>query len=133
MEKIPLSANHKRSVTSSLYIIENLVDEIENKLIHSQEKSLTEITMNNKSENIRHYLIVIRKIKSDISFLKDKYNLQPYRFTFSQIINSRKSKIWEVLCDTKSDKLKRGGDFPQKYAQEFDSDMDKLLELTESI
>jgi hypothetical protein len=133
MEKIVLPENHKRAVASSMCLIEKLVDELENELLHSKEKVMTKIMDENKTIDLQHYTLVIQEIKSHVRFMADKYNLSPSYFNLSQVINSRKSKMWEVLCDTKSAKMKGRGKFPKEYVQEFDSDIENLLKLTESI
>lgn len=134
MKKIPLSDNHKRALFASVFLVEKLVTELEHELSLSNEKVMEKIIIEEEEEEIsQHIIFVIREIKSYISFMADKYDLQPSFYDLSQIINSRKSKMWEILCDTKSAKMKSRGEFPKEYAQEFDEDIDQLLKLTESI
>jgi len=134
MEKNVFPENHKRALASSLTLIEKLVDELENELLHSKEKVMTKIIVNEEEKiDWQHYEIVIQEIKSYIRNMAAKYNLGPSNFSLSQVINSRKSKMWEVLCDTKSAKMKGLGEFPNDFALEFDNDIDKLLKLIENI
>jgi len=128
-----LSDNHKRSVSSSMYLVEKLIDEIEYELHHYHGKVMTTINDGTESTDLQNFALLVQEIKSYIAFMADKYNLQPTQFNVSQFINSRKSKIWEILSNSKSRSLKGFGEFPPEYAQEFDSDIEKLLKLTERI
>ena len=87
----------------------------------------------NEPTDLQHYIEIFREIKIQIRYLSDKYELRSTHFNLSQVINSKKAKMWEVLCDSKSMKLKGFGQFPPEYVLEFDSDIEKLLKLTERI
>ncbi len=50
-----------------------------------------------------------------------------------RIIDAKKTSMWIILCDTTSKGLKGYGEFPKEYAQEFDSDIDKLQKLIANI
>ena len=80
-------------------------------------------------DEIAEILAVIEKIKSHISSLKEKYDLEPSVTDITRIINAKKTTIWEILVDTSSAKLKGYGEFPAKYAEEYDSDLNELIEL----
>jgi hypothetical protein len=43
------------------------------------------------------------------------------------------TKIWEILTDTLSRKIKGYGTFPKKYSEEYDADINKLIEITNRI
>ena len=47
-----LPENHKRALASSLTLIEKLVDELENELLHSKEKVMTKIIVNEEKIDI---------------------------------------------------------------------------------
>lgn len=133
MDKIKLSDNHKRSVSASMFLVEKLIDEIEYELHHYHEKVMISINDGTESADLQYFALLVQEIKSYIRFMVDKYDLQPTQYNFSQIINSRKSKMWEILSNTQSKSLKGFGEFPPEYAKEFDSDIENLLKLTESI
>lgn len=116
-----------------MYLIEKLIDELENELLQFNEKIMKNIVNENETIDLQHYTLIFQEIKSYLRLMVDKYNLPPSHFNLAQVINSRKSKMWEVLCNTKTKQLKGFGEFPIEYAQEFDSDIDNLLKLTESI
>lgn len=134
MNKITLSDNHKRALGSTMFIVEKLLLELELELNSSDKKVMGKIICEEEdAEKLQHMISVIQEIKSYIKYLADKYSLLPSYYNLSQVVNSRKSKMWEVLCDTKSTKMKGRGVFPNEYAQEFDTDIDKLLILIECI
>ena len=133
MEKIGLSDNHKRAIFSAMFLIEKLTIELENELLHYHQKIMSTITDLDETVDLQHYATIIEEIKTKVRYMADKYNLKPTSYDLGQIINSRKSKMWEILCDTKSSKLKSRGEFPPEYALEFDADIENLLKLTELI
>lgn len=133
MDKVILSENHKRAVTSAMYLVEKLVVELEDELLHHNEKVMMKISNEGKITDEQHYITIINNIKSGICKMADKYNLTPTYSGYNQIINSKKTKIWEILENTKSKKLKGYGEFPKELAQEFDLDIENLLILTEDI
>ena len=53
--------------------------------------------------------------------------------SLKRIVNAKCAKIWEILTDTFSRKIKGYGTFPEKYAEEFDTDINKLIEITNKI
>jgi hypothetical protein len=50
-----------------------------------------------------------------------------------RIIDAKRTKVWEILNDTYSKKLKGYGQFPQLNAIEYDADIRALLEFTNKI
>jgi len=48
-------------------------------------------------------------------------------------INAKKTKIWEVLSDSKSRKMKGFGVFPTGIAKEYDRDIDELMAIASNI
>ncbi|MCF6182615.1 hypothetical protein [Lutibacter sp.] len=133
MKKIALSDNHKRVLESSIYLIEKLSLELEQELNGSNNKIMNNVINDEDEKKIYHINLLIQEIKAEINFITIKYNLKPVSHNLSQFIDSRKAKMWEILCDTKPEKLKGWGNFPKKYSKELDSDVDKLLKLVESI
>ena len=50
-----------------------------------------------------------------------------------RIIDVKKTKIWEILCDSKATKLKGYGDFPHRLIREYDIDIDELMAIADKI
>jgi hypothetical protein len=132
MENISLSENHRRSVSASLYLIEKMINELEQELLFPHEMALYKVVRNSKMPDVQHYESVIGEIKSNIRELSDKYKLNTTEIHISQIINSKKSVMWEILCDTTSKRLKGYGEFPKENAEEFDN-LEVLQELIRKI
>ncbi len=129
MDKIKLNANHQRSVSSSIRLVENLINEIEWEIDEARQNVLTKINHEVGNIDVEHVRTVIVKVRSYIRYLSVKYDLQPSELFLDRIVNSRKSSMWVVLCDATSSKLKGYGEFPKEYAREFDSDMEHLQRL----
>jgi len=51
----------------------------------------------------------------------------------NDITDAKRAKIWKILKDTLSGKIKGYGTFPKKYVSEYDSDIGKLIEITNRI
>ena len=132
MKRITLSENHSRALRASVYVVEKLITELEQELTCADDRTMEKI-ITDDDETMKRMISVIQEIKSYIRYMAEKYALHPSSYSLSQIVNSRKTKIWEVLCDTKSAKMRSRGVFPKEYAQEFDADIEGLLKLTESI
>jgi len=133
MEKIPLSSNHKRAVSSSIYLIGQLADEIEDALNNTNStavKAFYQDIPENKQETIRKTIAAVR---NRIIALAEKYQLDQREIIQSHYVTARKVKMWEVLNDTRAKRLKGFGDFPEKYTVEFDKDIQDLVALIEKI
>ena len=131
MEKIGLSENHKRSISASMYLVERIADDLERKLAIPSELVMSKI-VKNKDADLQHCMSVLKGIKSQ-GLLAAKYSLRTSEVSLTQIINSSKSAMWEILCDTTSQRLKGYGGFPKEYAAEFDADIDALQNLISKI
>ncbi len=133
MDKINLKANHRRSVSSAIRLVENMAEEIEREINNPRRLLLTRINHEENENDISHIQSIIKKIKSQIRYLFDKYDLKPSELNMQRIINSRKSSMWVILCDTTAGKLKGYGEFPEEYSAEFDSDIEKLQEIVSEL
>lgn len=133
MRKIQLNDNHQRSVSSTIRLVENLINEIEWEIDNTHQRVLTKINHTQDSVDASHIKTAIGKARSYIHYLADKYNLQPSELFLDRIVSSRKSSMWVVLCDTTANKLKGYGKFPEEYSQEFNSDIAHLQRLIADI
>jgi neutral trehalase len=133
MEKGILSDNHRRSVSSSMHIIEKMLLEIE-KVISSPDKGVLSKVVNDMPDlDAEHYTEAIAKIKKELNSISAKYNLRTEEIMMSRLVNSRKAKMWETINDTFSRKLKGYKEFPKETAEEFDSDISRLRKLIEEL
>ncbi len=126
-----LNENHIRSLKASLLLVERFIKEIEDELTTTSFNILEKCDGNSSiKKDFKEQIFEIRKY---LQFLVNKYQIEPNTYTINQMINSRKAKMWEVLSDTTSTKLKSGGEFPAEIAQEFDAEIGYLLELIEKL
>lgn len=133
MKKIQLSDNHNRSLSTSLYLIEKLADEFDRELNYKTELRMFDLIDDIPIERVEEYRSLISNIKKYIIYMSEKYCLKPNQLFHSRIINARRTKMWEILCDSKSKQMRKYGKFPDKHANEFDSDIDNLLNLISEV
>jgi hypothetical protein len=133
MKKIVLSDNHRRSVSSSIHIIEKMLIEIENVMAHPDNGVMLKTINDMPDMDEQHYSLAIDNIKKEIRYISEKYSLKPEEIKMSRIINSRKAKMWETVTDTSSRKLKGFKEFPKELAEEFDRDIARLKRTIDSL
>jgi len=133
MERIVLSDNHRRSISSSMQIIDKMMMDIERALLNPTEGVISKTVNDIPDLNANYLISVIKEMKTEISSLVIKYNLKTEEVKTSRIINSRKAKMWETITDTNSRKLKGYSKFPTEFAEEFDKDISKLRKLIETL
>jgi len=134
MEHIPLSENHRRSISAAILMIEKLILEIETLLVHPAIGSMYNVIEDIETKGeFDQSIKLIEEIKAYVSILKEKYQLTPDTTRLRWFIEVRKTKIWEILGNIRSGKMKRYGAFPAEYIAEFDQDMRKLQALTERL
>jgi len=133
MKNINLSSNHNRSVSSSVYLIEQLADEIATILNNNDDGIIKTVRRDTSVEEKKNIMVVLGEIRTSLKKMTEKYSLAKHEIVQSQYISARKVKMWEVLNDTTSKRLKGFGDFPEEYAGEFDQDIRNLITLVEKI
>lgn len=133
MDKIKLSANHRRSLSANMHIIEKLADEFEQELHSANDLKLFKMVQDVPDAKLEAFRAIIKEIKEYVAFMADKYSLEPKELYQSRVINARTSKMWEILCNAKSKRMQGYGKFPEKFAAEYDTDIDGLLEIVSKI
>lgn len=132
-EKINLSENHRRSLTSTLMIVEQLLVEMEDMIKSPYITCCQEIKLDIEKDTATHNLRVIAEARKVICNLTEKYNTEKSIRSLQRIIDVKKTRIWEILYDSRARKLKGFGDFPKELIKEFDKDIDELLNITSKI
>lgn len=133
MNASTLPDNHRRSLSSSLFIVENLLNELEKELTYPTNLTAYKITGDLNEDEKQRILSAIGKAKHQLSKLFHKYQLKVKTHNLSHIIRAQKTKMWEVLCDSTSKGLKGYGLLPDSVAKELDNDIEKLQELVNQI
>lgn len=132
-KKIHLSENHTRSLSSSLIVVEKSLLELENMLLNQSDSCCNVLLKDIDDEMIESNICVIQEAKVYICELAGKYGTSKENLSLQRVINAKRAKIWEILTDTLSRKMKGYGTFPKKYAEEYDADIHRLIEITNRI
>jgi hypothetical protein len=130
---IILAENHKRSLSSTLIVVEQLLMDMQQMMVNSNQGCCYEINNDVDIESIEHNNKVIDEALSLICQLKEKYNTEKTVQSLQRVINAKKTKIWETLNNSKSRRMKSFGEFPQKLIKEYDNDLDHLISISEKI
>ena len=131
--KISLQENHRRSLTSTLMIVEQLLIEIGDLMTSQYKTCCFEIKNDIDNDIINQNLKVIEDARKQICILTEKYGTDMHTQSLQRIVDVKKTKMWEILCDSKAKKLKGFGDFPQKLVKEYDRDIDELMAIADKI
>ena len=100
-KSVTLNENHKRSFTSTLLIIERNLIDIKDMMVNPPQTCCSEIKMDVDHSTIEQNLKVIDEALDHVCSLKVKYNTDKSVQSLQRIIDSKKSKIWEVLHNSK--------------------------------
>lgn len=131
--KIHLSDNHTRSLSSSLRLVENSLLELEVMLLKQSVTCCREMHNDVDEKTITANIAAIQEAKDYICELTEKYGTLKEKLSLQKVINAKRTIIWGILIDSHSRKMKGYGNFPKEYAEEFDEDIDKLIEITNRI
>lgn len=132
-QRILLSENHKRSLSSTLMVVEQLLIELKDLMEKPKQSCCYEIKKDLDDTSIEYNQKVIEEALSVVCSLKEKYDTNKTVQSLQRIIDAKKTKIWETLHNSKSRRMKSFGEFPQKLVREYDSDLDCLMTITENI
>jgi hypothetical protein len=132
-KKIHLSENHTRSLSSSLIVVEKSLSELEEMLLKQSNSCLNVLLKDVDDVTIESNISAIKEAKGYICELADKYGTSKEKLSLRRVINAKRTKMWEILTDTLSRKIKGYGTFPKKYVDEYDSDINKLIDITNKI
>jgi len=132
-KKIHLPENHTRSLSSSLRLVENSLAELEVMLLNQSVNCCSVVHNDVDEETIASDIAVIQEAKSYICELSEKYGTLKEKLSLQRVINAKRTIIWGILTDSLSRKMKGYGTFPKEHAEEFDADINKLIEITNKI
>jgi hypothetical protein len=132
-DKIILTENHKRSLSSTLLVVENLLVDIKELMINNNHTCCYDLKRDVDELTIENNLRIIDQAFANICSLKEKYNTDKTVQSLQRIIDAKKTKIWETLHNSKSRRMKGFGEFSQKMVHEYDKDIDNLMEIVSNI
>jgi len=132
-ERTILNENHKRSLSSTLLVVEQLLIDIKHLLVNSNQACCTELKNDVDISITEQNLKVIEEALRQICLIKEKFNTGKTIQSLQRIIDAKKTKIWETLHNSKSKRMKGFGEFPQKTVKDYDNDIDELIAITDKI
>jgi len=132
-DKLLFNDNHKRSLTSTLMVVEQLLVELEDLHLRPYNTCCYEIKNDVDNDVLNKNLKIIEEARKQICELKVKYNTDKTVQSLQRIIDTKKTKVWEILHNSKSRRMKGFGEFPQKLIKEYDEDIDGLMTITEKL
>jgi hypothetical protein len=130
---IILSDNHKRSLSSTLMVVEQLLIELKEVMANSEKTCCYEVKKDLDNTTIEYNQEIISEALSLTCSLKEKYNTNNTVQSMQRIVDAKKTKIWEILHNSKSRRMKGFGEFPIRLIEEYDNDLDHLMAITERI
>lgn len=132
-KKIHLSETHTRSLSSALIVVEKSLLELEDMLTKKADSCCNLLVKDIDDKTMANNIESIREAKKYIGEMAEKYGTTAEKTSLERVIKAKRAKIWEVLTDTLSGKIKGYGKLPKKYVAEYDADINKLIELTNRI
>ena len=130
--KVKIPEGYRNALSSQLGVIEELLKEIES-VLKEENFLFLKIERKIKKEKRKKIEEKIKELKKIISDMKRKFNLKEDVLTDVAVISSRTSKIWEILCDMKTEKMKRYGKIPDGLSDILDPLIDRMIKLIERI
>jgi hypothetical protein len=132
-KRVQLPDTITRTLSSSLITVEKSLSELENIIINQHDACCNMLSRDVDDERLNNNLSVIREAKTCICELAEKYGISRERQSLKRIINAKQARMWEVLIDTFSGKIKGYGSLSANLAKEYDSDINRLVEITGKI
>ena len=132
-KKIHLPEINTRVLSSCLLLVEKSLMEMEELFLEKYDPCCSEVLKDVDNDTILYNITIIKEARAEICKLADKYNTSKEKLSLQRIIDAKRTRIWEMLTNTLSRKIKGYGTFPQKYLDEYDSDIGKLIEITNRI
>jgi hypothetical protein len=116
-----------------MIIVEKSLMDLEGLLLQQHNSCCNELVRDIDDYTIASNIAAIQEAKKYICELAEKYSTTKEKLSLQRVINAKRTKIWEILTDTLSRKIKGYGTFPKKYTEEYDTDINKLIEITNRI
>lgn len=133
MKKVHLSPNHKRSMSSSIHLIEKMVDEVETLMTNHKTLETQKVERDIPDDKKDLSLKAIHEIKEEVKRLTEKYDLKKQVVFESRFLDSRKSKAWEILHNSEARRMDAFGKFPEDIRDVYNADIERLLELVNKL
>lgn len=100
MDRITLSDNHRRSLSSAIYLVEKIAVEIENELCNPTDLVMTKTASDKTEDELKRMQAVLVEIKAYVGYMAIKYNLKSKNLDLNNVLRAQKSKMWEIFYVT---------------------------------
>lgn len=117
-EVIAICKSHEEALACSLDLVEEMLDDLEKALGMAVNSAV---------------LNEIKRVRGILCEIKANLRLKSHRATASGIFISRCAKIWETLCDLKSDRLRKYGEPSRNLAEYLDPKIDEMIKSVNKI
>jgi hypothetical protein len=101
-----LNENHKRSIFSTLYLIEKDIDNIERCIEHAPDGRMYKIVNDLNDGQQAAILEAIKSIRDYINELADALHFETHQESLSRIAIGSLSLRWEDACELEAKRLK---------------------------
>jgi hypothetical protein len=128
-----LPANHLRSISVSMQLIEKSVDELKRLFTYNSNGHSYSIVNDLEEEKINYILEITGQIKNKVKEFDEKYHFNKEVLYLSRTFNAIRAKLWEIICDTNSNRMKGYGKLEEETAMELDADTSQLLLMIERL
>jgi hypothetical protein len=126
---IPLSDNHRRAITTTLWLLDERLCEFE-QIAHGREvRSVLYHERNDLSAAERKRLLQeIARAHETIREIRNTLLLEPRVQVLSRLLRGTSSSMWETLVETQSKRLRGYGKVPRTLAQYLDPSLERLVD-----
>jgi hypothetical protein len=131
---IPLSDNHRRSVTTMLTLLDERLCEFEEIARGREVRSLLYRECNDLSAQQRERLLQdVVKVREIMREMQEIFRLRPTVHSLSRQVRAASSSLWEGLVETQSKRLGGYGKVPGQLAEYLDPALERIIECVLSI
>ena len=131
---ITLPDPYRRALSSGFSVMEELLFDLLTLVYDNPETGVFTRKTTSLSLDQRHRLRrEIHDILVQLRQIKNELRLQERVESPKSLIMSRSSKVWEILCDLKTDRLRGYGKPPEGLSDYLDTRIDQLLDTLKRI
>ena len=128
-KSLNVSENHKRAISSSLILLDQMLCEAEQIANGRESRSVLYEERNALSPEQRERLLAeISTMREMLSEIKTRLGLRAQVENLSRVIWARSSGLWPMLVETQSRHLKGYGEVPPELAGYLDPAIERLID-----
>lgn len=128
-----LNENHRRSISSTLYLIEKDIDNIERYMKYTPAGRMYKIVNDLNDGQQKSILEAIKSIREFINEFADALHLEADQESLARIARGSLSLRWEDACGLEAKRLKGGGLIHEDSAKILDLQVQNLISLLNNL